>query len=101
MLTKINLSKPKINAISTIFLSIFAILAGLTPSVIRACIMAELSIMSGMLYRKNNILNNLALSFLITGICNPYSLTSTSVMLSYGGVLRLNMFFKEHKTITR
>jgi len=90
LLDRINVSKHKISVISTIFLIIFATITGFTPSVIRACIMAELGIISKRIYRKSNMLNNLCIALLITLIINPYNLISTSVLLSYGGVLRNN-----------
>lgn len=46
LLSKLKVSKLKIKLISGIFLIFFMILTGFTPSVIRACIMAGLSILA-------------------------------------------------------
>lgn len=91
-LSKINATKWKINAISTILLAILMFLTGFTPSVIRACIMAELGILAKALNRRSDILNNLCIALFLTLIYNPYNIMSASVLLSYGGVFRNNIF---------
>ena len=101
LLSKLKASKPKINAINSIFLIILMFITGFTTSVVRACIMAELGIVSKILYKKDNILNNLCISLLITLIYNPYNLQNNSVLLSYGGVIRNNSLSKADKKLDR
>lgn len=101
LLSKLKASKPKINAINSIFLIILMFITGFTTSVVRACIMAELGIVSKILHKKNNILNNLCISLLITLIYNPYNLQNNSVLLSYGGVIRNNSLSKADKKLDR
>ena len=96
-LDKMRLSKRKIELTATIFLCTFIFLTGFTPSVIRASIMAGLGILASLVHRKSNMLNNLSFSLLITLICNPYNIYNTSVLLSYGGVIRYNIFFRTNK----
>ena len=93
-LSKFKVSKLKINVISLIFLGFFMFLTGFTASVIRACIMSGLSILSKLLHRKSNIINNLCFALLLSAIYNPYSLGSISVLLSYGGVIGIIYFLK-------
>jgi competence protein ComEC len=93
LFNKLKASKSKINVISSIVLIVLMFITGFTPSVVRACIMAELGIFAKMLNRKSDILNNLCIALLITLIHNPYNLVSNSVLLSYGGVFRNNLFF--------
>ncbi len=94
LLSNLNVSKRKINAISTIFLIIFVFITGFTASVIRASFMAILKILSGIIHRKNDIINSLFLILLLTLIQNPYNLTNISVLLSYGGVLGIALFLE-------
>lgn len=99
-LKKIKVSKQKINVISCIFLILFMFITGFTPSVIRAAIMAGLGILANILHRKNNILNSLCFALLMTLIYNPYNITNISVLLSYGGVIRNNIFLRIYNKIT-
>jgi len=87
-LDKINVSKAKINAISSISIIVLVFITGFSPSVIRAGLMAGMGIIANILHRKSDILNNLAIALLVTLISNPYNINSMSVLLSYGGVLR-------------
>lgn len=48
----------------------------------------------GLLHRKNNIINNICISLLITLIYNPYNIRNISVLLSYGGVIGIIFFQK-------
>jgi len=95
-LKRIKLPKQKINAICSIFLILFIFITGFTPSVIRAMIMASLGILANRFHRKNDILNSLCFALLITLIYNPYNITNISVLLSYGGVIRNNIFLGIH-----
>lgn len=63
--------------------------------------MAGLEILSKVLHRKSNILNNLCISLAITLIHNPYNITNISVLLSYGGVIRNNSFRETIKNLVR
>ena len=93
-LSKLKVSKRKINVISTIFLILFMFITGFTASVTRACIMGILGITASLLHKNSNILNNLCIVLIIALINNPYSITSMSVLLSYGGVLGIIFFLK-------
>lgn len=96
-LNKINVSKVKINFISGISLIMFVFITGFSPSVVRSGIMAGIGIIANILHKKSDILNNLSISLLITLIINPYNISSMSVLLSYGGVLRNYFLFRNFK----
>ena len=90
----INVSKRKITLISTMLILMFMILANFVLSVIRVCIMTSLMLMANMVYRKSDVWTNIALSLLIILIANPYNIKSSGVLLSYGGTIRNNIFYK-------
>ncbi len=74
-------------AITTIILMFFIILTGFSPSVVRACIMAILTIISKLIHRKPDIYNNLSLSSLIILLYNPYIILNIGFQLTYLGTL--------------
>ena len=84
--------KRKSKIISSCVLLIYIFITGFSVSVVRASIMGILSCISFIVYRKSDTLNNIAIAGLITLINNPYSLTSTSFLLTYGGTLGILYF---------
>ena len=70
-----------------IILMVFMFLTGLSPSIIRACIMCIISLISGLILRRYDIANSLGISLLIILLNNPFSINSLSVLLSYFGFL--------------
>lgn len=73
--------------ITIIILIIFMALTGFTSSVIRACIMGILVLLSSLFYRKTDTINNLGISSLILLVCNPYAIFDIGFLLSYGGTI--------------
>lgn len=80
-------SKKSIHIFLLLFLAFFAILVGATPSVVRACIMSGMMILGNLIHRKNCVYTNMAISFIIMGIENPYCLWDLGLQLSYMGTL--------------
>ena len=81
--------------IFTIFILIFFMaLTGFTASVMRASIMGILTLLSSILYRKSDTLNNLGISTFVLLIYNPYFLLDTGFLLSYAGTIGI-IFFAE------
>lgn len=70
-----------------IILMVFMFLTGLTPSIIRACIMCIISLISSLIVKRYDIANSLGISLLIILLHNPFSINSLSVLLSYFGFL--------------
>lgn len=77
-----------------IFLLFFMAITNFTPSVTRACIMAVLTLFSGIIYRKSDVYTNISVAALITLIFNPYSLLDLGFQLSYGGTIGIIIFIK-------
>lgn len=77
-----------------IFLLVFMAITNFTPSVTRACIMAVLTLFSGIIYRKSDVYTNISVAALITLIFNPYSLLDLGFQLSYGGTIGIIIFIK-------
>lgn len=76
------------------FLLVFMAITNFTPSVTRACIMAILTLFSGIIYRKSDVYTNISVAALITLIFNPYSLLDLGFQLSYGGTIGIIIFIK-------
>lgn len=77
-----------------IFLLFFMAITNFTPSVTRACIMAVLTLFSGIIYRKSDVYTNISVAALITLIFNPYNLLDLGFQLSYGGTIGIIFFIK-------
>lgn len=87
-LVSISKMPKKSGYIFTIFvLIVFIFITNFSVSVIRACIMAIILLLSKLLYRKADIKNTIAFSILIILIYNPYTITSLSMQLSYLGTI--------------
>lgn len=85
----------RLGQIITIFLIVFFMtLTGMTPSVVRAGIMALISILSSILKRKTDIYTSLAIALFIQIINNPYVIFDVGLQLSFGGVLGIALFTK-------
>lgn len=68
-------------------LIVFIFITNFSVSVIRACIMSIILIISKVIHRKSDIQNIIAISLLIILIFNPYSINSMSLQLSYLGTI--------------
>lgn len=66
-----------------VFLVVFSIFVGGSPSVIRACVGAELSLLASLCYRKADALNNLGISLCILIFLNPFCILDVGLQLSY------------------
>lgn len=74
------------------FLILYAQLTGASPSVVRAVIMCSIMIISKLVYRKSDSLNNIAISSLIILISNPYNILNLGFQLSFVGTLGIVLF---------
>lgn len=93
--TKNIFGKRSSKIISSVVLVLYMFITGFSVSVVRACIMGIISCMSFVLYRKNNTINNIAISILIILISNPFNMISLSFLLTYGGTIGI-LFFKNN-----
>lgn len=78
-----------------VFLIFFAQFTGASPSVLRAVIMACLTLIASLIHRKSDTLNNIAFSSLIILILNPYSLFNLGFQLSFLGTLGIVLFHSQ------
>lgn len=76
------------------FLLFFMALVGFTPSVTRACIMTILQLFAGVIFRKPDTYQNLAISSFIILLANPYALLDIGFQLSFGGTIGIVIFSK-------
>ncbi len=97
LLTKIGRINKKVKSnICIIILGEFMILTGLTPSIIRACVMCIISLIAKNIIKRYDIANSFGISLLIILIDNPYAINSLSVLLSYfgfSGIIIIGSFF--------
>lgn len=89
-------STKKFYIIFTIALLIFfMILTGLTPSVIRACIMSIIALIAKIVHKKSDIYTNLSLSAIIILLSNPYTIFNIGFQLTYLGTLGIVLLSKK------
>ena len=80
--------------ITIIIIIFFMTLTGMTPSVVRAGIMAIITILGSILKRKPDIYTSLSIALFIQIIINPYVIFDVGLQLSFGGVLGIALFAK-------
>ncbi len=90
--SKIIKNKRKRSIVLCVFLIVFCLITGGSPSCIRACVMHIMIIISGLFYRKNNFFISLSLSFVILIMINPFYIYSTGMWLSYFGTFGVVVF---------
>lgn len=78
-----------------IFLIFFMQLVGFSSSVARACIMAIIQLLAGILFKKSDIYQNLAISSFIILSINPYLLLDIGFQLSFIGTIGIVLFSKK------
>lgn len=83
----LKIHKKIMDVLCIVILIEFMFITGLTPSIIRACIMCIINLISGLIIRRYDIANSLGISLLIILINNPFAINSLSVLLSYFGFL--------------
>lgn len=72
----------------------YALITGLSPSVMRASTMFSFIIVGNSLKRKANIYNSIAASAFVLMIINPYIITQVGFQLSYLAVLGIVLLYK-------
>ncbi|MEG2645667.1 MAG: ComEC/Rec2 family competence protein [Clostridia bacterium] len=95
LLKNINEKLKKI--IMIVVLLIFAIISLLSPSVLRAVIMASIIILFDS--KKNTILKRLEISSYIILLLNPYNVFNISFLMSYTATLSITLFYNLIKSL--
>lgn len=72
-----------IKIISILLMIFFMILTGMTPSIMRAVIMAVISVLAKIMHRKSDIYTNLSISTFIILAINPYYILDIGFELSF------------------
>ncbi|MFO7828204.1 MAG: ComEC/Rec2 family competence protein [Bacteroidales bacterium] len=71
----------------------YALLTGLSSSVLRATIMFSIISLGKIFVRQNNIYNTIFVSAFVMLLANPYSITDVGFQLSYMGVFSIIFFY--------
>lgn len=94
ILNKSKITKKWVYIITILILCIFMFITNFTASVIRACLMAIITIVAKIFYKKSDITTSIAFSLLITLIINPFSINEIGLQLSYLGTMGIILFNK-------
>jgi len=87
LLLKKNIGKRKTKFFIILILTIYMMITGFSPSIVRASIMGILTMLSGILYKKNDIWNSIAISLFCILIYNPFLISNIGLQLSYLGTI--------------
>ena len=89
-----NFGKKTTKIITMLVLIIFMIITNMSPSVTRAVICMIINIFAGLIYKRPDTINALAISIIFTLILNPFSLFNIGLQLSYVGTIGIICFSK-------
>lgn len=77
------------NGLTILVLLFYMCMVGLTPSVVRACVMQIFFLLGTIIRKDDDPLTSLAAALLVILLCNPYAAASVSLQLSFGAMLGL------------
>ena len=92
LLLKKAVGKRNTRVVVIIILILYMFITGFSPSIVRSGIMGILVTFSGLIYRKNDIWNSIAISLLIILIHNPYLIMNIGLQFSYLGTIGIIVF---------
>ena len=72
-----------------LILTLYCMLAGMSPGIMRAYIMGAMMILARLIFEKEDSMKSLVISFVIIVILNPYSIYDISMQLSYAAVIAI------------
>ncbi len=98
-MNKSKISKRGINIISIVLLVIFMLITNFTTSVTRACTMGIIGLLANLFYKKQDSINSIAISMLISLIINPFIVYDIGFKLTYLGTLGIILFNKNIEKI--
>ncbi|PAQ16525.1 DNA internalization-related competence protein ComEC/Rec2 [Bacillaceae bacterium SAOS 7] len=98
LLIRIGVTKERSQLILLMFLPVYALLAGGSPPVVRACLMTILILMSIKFQRKFTPLDALSLSFLLVLVYDPYLLYQVGFQLSY--LVSFSLILSSHSILS-
>lgn len=86
------IGKKRTKIITIIVLILYAFLTGFSPSIVRAVIMGIITLMAGIVYRKSDMWNSIAISLLGILLYNPFLILNIGLQLSYLGTIGIILF---------
>ncbi len=86
------IGKKKTKIFTIIFLIFYCCITGFSPSIVRATVMAIITIGAEIVYRKSDIGNSIAISLFIILLYNPYLILQVGLQLSYLGTIGIILF---------
>ncbi len=78
-----------LSAVAIPVLAFYALMAGLTPSVVRACVMLSLALIAPLFERESDPPTSLAFALFALLLANPFSVKSISLQLSFAAMAGL------------
>lgn len=93
LLLKKIMGKKKTKIVTIFILIQYSFLTGFSPSITRTVVMRSITIMGGLLHRKSDVWNSLAISLLGILMYNPYLLCHVGLQLSYLGTIGILLFY--------
>ncbi len=79
-------------AVSAVLLAIYALVVGLSASVVRACIMQLFLLIGPLLRRRSDGITSLSAALAVLLLCNPYAIGGVGLQLSFAATLGLVLF---------
>lgn len=92
LLLKKTMGKKKTRIATIIILIGYAFITGFSPSVVRAVVMGIITLGGGIVYRKSDIWNSIAISLLGILCYNPFLILNVGLQLSYLGTIGIILF---------
>mgnify|MGYP005804674853 CR=1 FL=1 len=89
---KIGIQKTRVVIIASLIF--YTALTGFSPSIVRAGIMGIILMISGLVFRKNDIINSIAISLFFMLVYTPFLLENVGLQLSYLGTIGIIGFNK-------
>ena len=80
--------------VSILIIVFYMYLTELSNSVVRAGMMANMTLLAGILFKKSDVWQNLSISMLILLIKNPFAIKDMSLILSFTGTIGILIFQK-------
>lgn len=86
------IGKKKTRIVTVIILMGYPFITGFSPSIVRAVVMGIITIGAGIVYRKSDIWNSIAISLLSILFYNPFLILNVGLQLSYLGTISIILF---------
>lgn len=78
-------------AVSIFSIVVFAVMTGMSPSVLRAAFMQMLYLLAPILRRESDGMTSIAFALLILLLINPFAIASVSLQLSFAAILGIHL----------